>query len=262
MSKLIPAIQLYTLREYIQTPEGLELCFKRIKEMGCDVVQLSRVGPMIPADFITDLTKEYEMEICVTHSPLERILNDLPKLIEEHKSWGCNSIGLGNPTRWYLDDGYEGYCRFIKDLEPVIKELKANGMTFAYHSHTFEFVKYHGKYMYDFLIEETDPETFHFIQDSFWMKWGGINHIKYIKKVKNRMEVMHVKDYTTRLDHFHFVEGITGTIGEGNIYYPPILDACEETGVKYLAIEQDRCLRDPFECLEDALVALKQLIQN
>jgi len=260
MRNLVPAVQIFTLRQFTQTPEGLEMCFRRIKQMGCDTVQISRIGETIPADFVTSLCKEYDMKICVTHSPLERIFNDLPKLIQEHKDWGCDSIGLGNLNHQYLDDGYEGYCRFLKDMEPVIKELKANDMKFAYHSHTYEFVKYKGRLMYDMLIEETDPYTFNFIQDSFWMRYGGINHIDYIRKVSGRMKVLHVKDYTTRLDFFSNVEGIFGTMGEGNIDYPPILDACEKAGVKYLAIEQDICLRDPFDCLNDALIELRRLI--
>lgn len=56
------------------------------------------------------------------------------------------------------------------------------------------------------------------------------------------------------------VEGRTGTIGEGNIYYPDLLRKAEQTGVKVLPIEQDFCDRDPFACLKDAFATLKQIL--
>lgn len=262
MLNIVPAVQLFTLRDFIQTPEGFADTIRRVREMGCNTVQFSRVGASIPADFITDVVKEYDMKVCVTHSPMHRIFNDLPKLIEEHKAWGCFSVGLGNLENCYLDDGYEGYCRFIKDIAPVVTELKKNGMTFAYHSHTFEFVEYHGRRMYDMLIEETDPDGFHFIQDSFWMKYGGLPHAQYMEKVAGRMEVMHAKDFTMLLLPMGHILGETGTIGEGNIDYPPLLRAAARTGVKVIAIEQDRCARDPFDCLRDAFVQLKRLLNE
>lgn len=261
MIDLIPAIQLFTLRDYIQTPADFAETIRRVREMDCDTVQFSRVGPSIPADFIADVVRDYDMKVCVTHSPLPRILNDLPKLIKEHQSWGCSSIGIGNLDSFYLADGYEGYCRFLKDIAPAVEEMKQNGMTFAYHSHAFEFVRYHGKLMYEFMIENTDPEGFHFIQDSYWMKFGGLNHETWLEKVAGRMEVMHVKDFTTgMITNRGRVEGRTGTIGEGNIYYPDLLRKAEQTGVKVLPIEQDFCDRDPFACLKDAFATLKQIL--
>lgn len=259
---LIPAIQMFTVRDFIQTPEGLADSMKKIKDMGCDYVQFSRVGRAIDPDYIASVVRDLDMKVIVTHTPMDRIFNELPAVIREHRSWGCSSVGLGNLDNGYLDDGYEGYTRFIRDIRPVAEELKKEGMTFAYHSHTFEFIRYQGKLMYDRLIEETDPEGFHFIQDSFWMRYGGINHKKYMEKVSGRMEVLHVKDFTTRRGYFGETECMTGTIGEGNISYPPLMEVCERTGVKYLAIEQDRCLRDPFDCLKDAFAELTRLTKE
>ena len=32
------------------------------------------------------------------------------------------------------------------------------------------------------------------------MRYGGLNHLKYIEKVKGRMDVLHVKDFTLATD--------------------------------------------------------------
>lgn len=57
MIHLIPAIQLFTLRDYIQTPTDFAETIRRVREMDCDTVQFSRVGPSIPADFIADVVR-------------------------------------------------------------------------------------------------------------------------------------------------------------------------------------------------------------
>jgi sugar phosphate isomerase/epimerase len=259
MQELIPAVQLFTLRKYTQTPEGLRNTFKRVKEIGFDWVQLSCIGPISP-ETIRDYLNEFDLKVCVTHSPLIRMKNDLKNLIKEHKMWGCNCIGLGNLNKEYIDAGYKGYKQFIRDITPIVKELKENGMTFNYHSHSYEFVKEKGRFMYDMLIEDTDPEAFHFIQDTFWMCHAGVNHVNYINKVKNRMSTIHLKDYAIRLDWFDLPEAVYAEIGAGNIDFNPIIKACRENGVKYLAIEQDKWTRDPFECLEDSLSEVKKLL--
>jgi sugar phosphate isomerase/epimerase len=38
-------------------------------------------------------------------------------------------------------------------------------------------------------------------------------------------------------------------IGEGNLNWPAILQACKEAKVEWYAIEQDICQRNPFDSL-------------
>jgi sugar phosphate isomerase/epimerase len=42
---------------------------------------------------------------------------------------------------------------------------------------------------------------------------------------------------------------IMAEVGEGNLNWPAILDACREANVEWYAVEQDHCQRDPFESL-------------
>ena len=48
-------------------------------------------------------------------------------------------------------------------------------------------------------------------------------------------------------------------VGEGNMNFPAILDACKEIGVEWYAVEQDICQRDPFESLAISLRNLQAL---
>ena len=58
----------------------------------------------------------------------------------------------------------------------------------------------------------------------------------------DRMPVIHLKDMV-----MSGREQLMAEVGEGNLYWPGILAACDEANVQWLAIEQDICQRDPFE---------------
>ena len=45
------------------------------------------------------------------------------------------------------------------------------------------------------LIEDSDPEAFGFILDTYWLQYGGVNPAAYIRRVAGRMKVCHFKDY-------------------------------------------------------------------
>jgi sugar phosphate isomerase/epimerase len=47
-------------------------------------------------------------------------------------------------------------------------------------------------------------------------------------------------------------------VGEGNLNWPSILDACREAGVQWYIVEQDTCQRSPFESLAISLRNMKK----
>jgi len=88
-------IQLYTLRDYIQTYEDTEKTFSFVKGLGTNVIQISGIGPIEP-EKVAKLVNDFQMDVCVTHKPFDRMLNDLDALAEEHKMINCDTIGLGS----------------------------------------------------------------------------------------------------------------------------------------------------------------------
>jgi len=47
-------------------------------------------------------------------------------------------------------------------------------------------------------------------------------------------------------------------VGEGNLHWPGIREACREANVEWYAVEQDICPGDPFESLA---VSYRNLVQ-
>lgn len=243
-------VTLFSFHREIKTLNDLDkvLCF--LKELEIDTVQVSGIGHLAYKD-VAEYCKKYDLEVCVTHSSADRILNDTENLIQEHKLLNCKNIGIGAMDKKYINA--DGYKQFIKDFTPAAQKIKDAGMQFAYHNHAFEFEKYNGRRGMDILIEDTD-DLFNFIIDTHWIQTGGCNPAKYIEKVAGRMKVCHFKDYKIVDNERKFAE-----IGTGNLDFDEYYNACKNTGVEYIIIEQDSSDIDIFESTRISVKNLKDI---
>src|SRR5690554_6344408 len=155
----IAGAQLYTIRDYVKTPEGINESFRKIKEIGYTTVQASGLGD-IPSEELAAIARSHGLQIVITHRPYDSFINDLDGLIKEHHTLGCGIAGLGGLPEEFRNA--EGYPSFAKKFSAIADELGKNGLKFSYHNHHFEFQKHGGKLGMDVLVEQTNPETFLF----------------------------------------------------------------------------------------------------
>ncbi len=233
--------QLYTLRNFMQTPEDIEKTLTRVKQMGFDVVQLSGHGEIDPHR-LADIVHSLGLDVCITHIPYDRLVNDLDNVIAEHRLLHCDAVGLGGMPVEFRGSA-AGAKAFMAAMQPVVEKLTANGMKFGYHNHNFEFEKFDGRRVIDMLIEDTS-RNFGFIQDTYWVQAGGGDPAAYVRRVAGRMKVIHFKDMAIYGGKQEFAP-----VGEGNLDFRPVIGALRDTGVEYIVIEQDECRSDPFDCL-------------
>lgn len=247
------AAQMYTLREFTKTPEGLRESFQKLKEIGYKAVQISGIGPIDP-QLVKEYADESGLAICATHVPWNRLVNDLEALAAEHKLWNCKYIGLGSLPAEY-QTSQEGYRSFVGQASEIARILKQeHGLQFIYHNHDFEFERFDGVTGMDVLINESDAVV-GFELDLYWVQAGGGSPVNWVRKVEGRMQVVHLKDMAIVERKPAFAE-----IGEGNMNYPDIIEACRETGVEWYVVEQDVCRRNPFESLSISFNYLKKLL--
>ncbi|WP_261381420.1 sugar phosphate isomerase/epimerase family protein [Paenibacillus cremeus] len=248
------AAQLYTLREFLKTPEDIASTLKKVKEIGYNAVQVSGVGP-IDSRELKELTSGLGLNICATHVGYAELTEKMEEVIEKHQIWGCQYVGLGGLPNEYRTSA-EGYLKFASIANEIGRKLKAAGLTFIYHNHDFEFAKFGGRTGMDILFEETDPQAVDFELDVHWVQAGGADPVEWIKKVNGRMKVVHLKDYIVTPER----ERRFAEVGEGNMNFAAILQACREIGVEWGPVEQDQCYgRDPFESLAISFNNLRRM---
>ncbi|WP_251037825.1 sugar phosphate isomerase/epimerase family protein [Paenibacillus albidus] len=247
MKRSTIAAQLYTLREYTQTPEGLRSTFQKLADIGYQAVQVSGIGPIDPK-LVKAYADESGLTICATHVPWNRLQNDLDALAKEHLLWNCKYIGLGALPAEYRSS-LEGYRSFARIASGIARTLKDKyDLHFIYHNHDFEFERFEGTTALELMVKETLPEDVGFELDLYWVQAGGGSPVEWIHKVGGRMKVVHLKDMVIADGKQVFAE-----IGEGNMDYPAIIEACRGTGVEWYVVEQDVCRRDPFESVKISL---------
>ena len=243
MQKPVVGIQLYTLRDHIQTAPDFDATLARLEGWGVTDVQISAIGD-IPAETQRDILKKHGMKVCVTHKSLDRMRSDLPGLIEEHKIIGCDALGLGSAPGEFR--GSKAKVReFISIADEIGKELKKHGMAFHYHNHDFEFQPLQdGGTMMDLLLAETDPETFFFIPDVMWIKYAGADPAEVLGKMKGRVKVIHFKDYVLNENG----ERRFTALGDGITPLKECYEAACELEMPYIMYEQDTDWEngDPF----------------
>lgn len=254
MDKYSIAAQLYTLRDYLKIPDQIFETLRKVKDIGYHAVQVSGLGPVEPLE-LKKMVDEIGLKICATHISYDRLKNDTDAVVREHKLWECEYVGLGAMPQQFRSSG-KGYLEFLTEVSIIAKKISESGLKFIYHNHKFEFEGFDGITGIDMLFQKTNPETFGFELDTYWVQAGGANPVDWIKKVEGRMGVVHLKDMAIKEDQQIFAE-----VGEGNLDWTSIIQTCRETGVKWYAVEQDVCQRNPFDSLNLSLRYLEKFLQ-
>jgi sugar phosphate isomerase/epimerase len=252
-TKPVLAAQLYTVREFTQTAADLAASLKKVKEIGYTAVQVSAIGP-IPDAEVKAMVDDLGLTICITHTPYPKLWNEIDAVITQHKLWGCPNVAIGSMPGPYREAGEEGFRRFAAEANMVGEKLARAGLTFSYHNHSFEFVKFGKRTGLDLLFEETDPRHLKAEIDVYWVQHGGADPAACVRKVAGRMPVVHLKDMVI-LDG----KQVMAEIGEGNLNWPSVLAACKDAKVDWYAVEQDICQRNPFESLKISYDNLKAM---
>lgn len=245
------AAQLYTVRDLVRTPEGLRATLGKLKEIGYAGAQFSAVecmngdSPAVTARQARAMLDELGMACCATHRPMDRLMAHTAEEIDFHLQMGCRLVGIGSPGPAYAMESIDDWHRLAEDITRLSAAFGEHGITFAYHNHALEWQRLGPKGVWPFgiLVEET-PEEVHFIVDTYWVAVAGLDPAHLLRSLAGRISVIHAKDL---LPHEWSIRDVP--VGEGNLEWKPILDACRQGGTEWIAVEQDNCWRDHLDSL-------------
>lgn len=147
----------------------------------------------------------------------------------------------------------EDLAKTAELFNQVGEKCKQAGMTFAYHNHSFEFDKVGDHVLYDFILENTDPELVKYEMDIYWLVAAGKDPLAYFEKYPNRFPLGHVKDMDKQDSQKNSV------IGKGAIDYPTILKAARESGMKHFLVEQETFVQPSIEAMKENIDYLSAL---
>lgn len=248
-------LNLYSIREQIKTEETFYSSMEKLKKMGISFVQYSGAD-FIPSR-IAKVSKELDIPVVLTHVSMDRIISDTEKLMEEHNEFQCKNIGLGAMPLSILKDKNELY-KTIDLLNQAGEKMKKNGYKFFYHNHHMEFFKYDGKTIFDYILE--NAPYINFTLDTYWVQYGGCDIEKTIKKAKNRIDCVHLKDYMIKVNNEGKMEPCFAPLGDGNLDFKNIVCEMKKSNVKYYLIEQDNATE--FSCPFEQIARSVEYVKN
>lgn len=250
------AAQLFTIRDFTKTREDFAASMAKIREIGYRAVQVSQIGDISDAD-VKRICDDNGLTICNTHVSVDDLLKNPDAVIEQHRLWNTRHVAIGGMPLEYRESE-AGFRRFADIANGIGERLYSAGLTFSYHNHSFEFLRFGAKSGLELIFDATDARYVQAELDTYWIQHGGADPVAWIEKMQDRMPVIHLKDMVM-LHPPRSPQSIRGKdsrpqqamaeVGEGNMNLAGILDACKRIGVEWYAVEQDICQRDPFESL-------------
>lgn len=244
-------LQLYSLREDISKDYAGTI--KKVGEMGFTAIEAAGYNDgkfygKTPEEFKSDI-EAAGMKVLSSHANRPLTENELStKDFAESLKWWDECIRAHKAAGMkYIVDPWLGVPKSLKDLQTyceyydeIGKKCKENGILFGYHNHAHEFTKIEGEMMYDYMLNNTDPEYVFFQMDVFWTVMGQQSPVDYFNKYKGRFILLHIKDNKEL--------GQSGMVG-----FDAIFRNMDIAGTKHLIVEVEKYNFTPEESVKRSL---------
>lgn len=257
MNKIEIGLQMYTVRDRINTLDDLKDTLNKIDKIGIKLLQMGVPGYLQPREF-KNLLDGYGMKMDCVGFPFGGDAAQVEQTLKYAELFGTNLVQTGSIPGEYRADA-DGYKRYAEKLNIDGAALAAEGLKYIYHFHAFEFVTFGNIRGIDILLNETEKANVYFIPDVFWLTSAGVEPSSALKMFEGRTEWIHAKDYAI-LQLEGIIESVPycfAPVGSGNLNWDGILKTSLDMGVYEFIIEQDQCQEDVFLSVSKSFNFLK-----
>lgn len=280
MTKGKIGVQMMMVKDEV-AQNGVYETMRKLREIGYRSVEISQI-PMTAENVAAfkRASVDFDIEIAAMSAFVEPVAeglmgdslkNDFDKIVNDCKELDCNFLRIGMIPLDLMGDK-DKTMEFIQKAEAEAVKLSKYNIELYHHTHHVEFEQYDGKYLLDIMRDNTEKLGFEL--DVHWIQRAGENPVEIIKQYKDRIALLHLKDYRIgRLnlteeeladyDKFmaKFVDVIEfAEVGEGSLDMKAIIEAGLDSGAKYFIVEQDDTYGlSPFECLQTSADNLRTL---
>jgi len=234
-----PGIQAYTYRFGFKN--GVTATLDTIRSLGFTDIECGVNPNGLTAEEFRKLLDERGMKAPSVGTGYEDLVKNPQEVARKAKVLGAQYVMVA----WIPHKGdftLEDAKKAVADFNQAGKVLKENGLTFCYHNHGYEFQPYQNGTLFDYIVQNTNPQYVSFEMDVLWTVHPGQDPVKLLNKYGNRWKLMHLKDLRKG------VKGdLTGNtpiendvaLGTGQIDLPAVLKAAKKAGVKHYFIEDE-----------------------
>ena len=228
-SKKKIGLQLYSVN---QDMGNVDASLAKVAKAGYTVVETlgSPTCFGFPAEEFKALCDKHGLAIISTHTSIAMNPQNEAVVMEQWRAVfeGLKTMG----AKYCVIPGFnlgksladlKAVCEYFNKVGNLAKEY---GLKLGYHNHAHEYELCEGKVKWEYMIENTDPESVFFQMDVYWTTRGGKDPVEYLKKYPNRIQMLHIKDDLV--------------IGEsGKIDFEAIYNQFYKNGYKDFVVEQE-----------------------
>jgi sugar phosphate isomerase/epimerase len=233
-----PGVVSYTFRNQFQ--EDVPGTLDMILEMGITNIEFSNLFGKSPAE-MRQLLDERGM-VCTSYGvSYNNLVINTEQVAEDAKILGAKFVRVA----WIPHDSpfdIEDTRRAIKDFEEAGKVLKEHGLRFNYHNHGYEFRPYGDGTLFDYMVQNSNPDYVNFEMDTFWVAQPGHDPVELLKKYPDRFNLVHLKDLKKGVGHDYSGGAPTEydvPLGTGQIDFKAFLKAARNSAIEYFYIEDE-----------------------
>ena len=194
---------------------------------------LEHGGFLFRGDVNENLKKLADMNFSVLSisTDIDGLQNKIDEVIKNAKA-----INVKNVICFWSDPKtYEEAVEIAKIFDKAGEKLKSEGLYLCYHNHDHEFKRsFNGVKYFDLLMANTSPENVYLDLDIGWVTVGGENACEVLRRVKDRIRLLHFKDFYDLNNGGSFT-----SLGTGKVPIQEILAEADKLGIEYITVEQD-----------------------
>ena len=175
---------------------------------------------------------EFNFSVLSVASDIDRLKNDFDKVAESAKAIQVNIVNC----YWSDPQDYKQAIEIAEDLDKAGEKLRKEGLYLCYHNHDHEFRKsFNGARYFDLLMAHTSPENVFLNLDLGWATLGGENVPELMRRVKDRIKLLHFKDFYDINNRDSFT-----TLGTGIVKIQELIAEADKLDIEYITVEQDK----------------------
>lgn len=240
--------QLYTLRgEFARNvPETL----KTVRQLGYQGVEFWGYGgtPHVYQQYsaaqLRKLLDEHGLKCCGMHLTLAALAKDkLNQTIENNQVLGNEYLTVAAAKEKMGSEA--AIAELAAILNDTAGHCRSHKMIVGYHAHPFDFVKIAGRFAWDILFSQTQPEV-NMQMDIGNCLGGDGDPIAMLKKFPGRALSVHIKEHEEKTF--------------ASDYYKEVFRLCETTcGTRWYIVEMGNAGGNGFDVPQEALAKLRRL---
>lgn len=242
-------IQVSSLKPLLLNEQQVQTAFAKMAAIGCGVVQLQWINPVVSLEEIAWAVKKQKMECVGTQDFYEIVRDNLKYYVNLNTMTGGRWLCVSRiPERL---KSKEGLPEFVEELRNMQSKLDGYGQKLCFHPVSGDFQAVTGMNAVQWLFDHM-PEL------------DICLDLYHLNRNCDCMPAF-IRRYAGRICMVHFKDGVGEKLvpaGQGETNWRGVVKACLEANIPYGFAEQERWDRDPYVCLREAMDWVEQEMQN